>query len=88
MQITGGVSLAIQRNKIRGKKMTASTQIDEEERGNIAKLDEDYFIFRTRYNDSAYLDAKNKNVIAMVRQLGIPMLFSCYCQQTQTVPIC
>ena len=74
-QITDKVTLAVHRNKTKGKKITASMLLDEQVRNNIVKLDEGYDIFRTICTSPAYLDAKKKHVMAMVRQLGIPTLF-------------
>ena len=74
-QITDKVTLAVHRNKTKGKKITASMLLDEQVRNNIVKLDEGYYIFRTICTSPAYFDAKKKHVMAMVRQLGIPTLF-------------
>ena len=74
-QIADKVSLAVCRNKTKGKKITAKMLLDKEQRNNIVKLDEGYYIFRTIRNSPAYFDAKKKDVMAMVRQLGIPTIF-------------
>ena len=74
-QIMDKVTLAVRRNKTKGKKITASMLLDEQERNNIVKLDEGYYIFRTIRTSPPYFDSKKKDVMAMVRQLGIPTLF-------------
>ena len=40
--------------------------LDKEQRNNIVKLDEGYYIFQTIRNSPAYFDAKKKDVMAMV----------------------
>ena len=64
-QITDKVSLAVCRNKTKGKKITASVLLNEQERNNIVKLDEGYYIFRTICSSLAYCDAKKKDVDVM-----------------------
>ena len=58
--------------------------LDKEQRNNIVKLDEGYYIFRTIRNSPAYFETKKKDVMAMVRQLSIPTIFSHCQQQTQS----
>ena len=65
-QIVDKVSLAVHRNKTKGKKITAKMLLDKEQRNNIVKLDEGYYIFQTIRNSPAYFDAKKKDVMAMV----------------------
>ena len=60
------MSLAVHRNKTKGKKITASILLNEQERNNIVKLDEGYYIFRTICSSPTYFDAKKKDVMAMV----------------------
>ena len=52
--------------------------LDKEQRNNMVKLDEGYYIFQTIRNSPAYFDAKRKDVMAMVQQLGIPTIFYSY----------
>ena len=49
--------------------------LDKQQCNNIVKLDEGYYIFRTIKNSPAYFETKKKDVMAMVRQLGIPTIF-------------
>ena len=49
--------------------------LDKQQRNNIVKLDEGYYIFRTIRNSPAYFETKKKDVMAMVCQLGIPTIF-------------
>ena len=39
------------------------------------KLDEGYYNFHTIRNSPAYFETKNKDVMAMVHQLGLPTIF-------------
>ena len=55
--------------------ITASMLLDKQQHNNIVKLDEGYYIFHTIRNSPAYLETKKKDVMAMVRQLGIPTIF-------------
>ena len=74
-QITDKVSLAVCRNKTKGKKITARTLLVKEQCKNIVKLDEGYYMFCTIRSSPAYFDTKKKDVMAMVRQLGMPTIF-------------
>ena len=58
--------------------------LEKEQCNNIVKLDEGYYIFRTIRNSPAYFETKKKDVMAMVRQLSIPTIFSHCQQQTQS----
>ena len=58
--------LAVHRNKTKGRKITASTFLDKEQRNNIVKLDEGYYIFQTIRNSPAYFNTKKKDVMAVV----------------------
>ena len=74
-QICDKVSLAVCRNKTKGKKITASMLLDKQQCNNIVKLDEGYYIFCTIRNSLAYFETKKKDVMAMVHQQGIPTIF-------------
>ena len=65
-QIADKVSLAVHRNKTKRKKTTAKMLLDKEQRNNIVKLDEGYYILQTFRNSAAYFDAKKKDAMAMV----------------------
>ena len=65
-QITDKVSLAVGKNKTKGKKITARTLLYKEQVKNIVKLDEGYYIFCTIRSSPAYFDIKKKDVMAMV----------------------
>ena len=69
------MSLAVHRNKTKGKKITARTILDKEQCKNIVKLDEGYYIFHTIRSSPAYFDTKKKDIMAIVRQLGMPTIF-------------
>ena len=49
--------------------------MNKESRDNIVKLDDGYQIFKTIRCSPPYFENKKKNVMAMIRQLGIPSLF-------------
>ena len=55
--------------------------MNKESRDNIVKLDDWYQIFKTIRCSPPYFENKNKNVIAMIRQLGNPSLLFHYLQQ-------
>ena len=73
----------MRRNKTKGKKITAQMLLDKREKDKIIKLDEGYNIFRTIRNTPPYYESKKKDVMAMVRQLGIPTIFFQCLQLTQ-----
>ena len=57
------------------KNVTAENLLNKNERDNIRKLDEGYHIYRSLGNSPPYFEKFKKDVLAMVRQLGIPTLF-------------
>ena len=74
-QISEKVNLAIRRCKNKGNKITTaearySTYLDK-----LVKLDEGYYIFRQLRNSPAYLEARKKDIFAMIRQLPLPTWF-------------
>ena len=74
-QIHQQVNFALRRNQTKGKKITAKTLLDKESRDNIVKLDDGYQIFKNIRSSPPYFENKKKNLMAMIRQLGIPTLF-------------
>ena len=74
-QIHHQVNFALRRNQTKGKTITAKTLLNKESRDNIVKLDDGYQIFKTIRCSPPYFENKKKNVMAMIRQLGIPSLF-------------
>lgn len=74
-QIHQQVNFALRRNQTKGKKITAQTLLNKESRENIVKLDDGYQIFKNIRNSPPYFENKKKNLMAMIRQLGIPTLF-------------
>ena len=70
-QIHHQVNFALRRNQTKGKTITAKTLLNKESRDNIVKLDDGYQIFKTIRCSSPYFENKKKNVMAMIRQLGI-----------------
>ena len=71
-QVAEKGSLAIRRVQTKGNVYTASQMLDVGTQRNIANLDEGYYIFRTIRNSPPYLDMCKKEIMAMIRQLGLP----------------
>ena len=74
-QIHQQVNFALRRNQTKGQKITAKTLLDKESRNNIVKLNDGYQIFKNIRSSPPYFENKKKNLMAMIRQLGIPTLF-------------
>ena len=73
-QVAEKGSLAIKRVQTKGNVYTASQMLDNVTQRTITNLDEGYYIFRTIRN-SPYLDMCKKDIMAMIRQLGLPTWF-------------
>ena len=69
------MNFALPRNQTKGQKITAKTLLNEQSRNNIVKLDDGYQIFKNIRSSPPYFENKKKNLMAMIRQLGIPTLF-------------
>ena len=69
------MNFALRRNQTKGQKITAKTLLNEQSRNNIVKLDDGYQIFKNIRSSPPYFENKKKNLMAMIRQLGIPTLF-------------
>ena len=74
-QIHQQASFALRRNQTKGQKITAKTLLNKETRENIVKYDDGYKIFKNVRSSPPYFEAKKKDLMAMIRQLGIPTLF-------------
>ena len=74
-QISDKVNLAIRRCKLKGKKITAGEARNSDYLDNLVNLDEGYYIFLQLRNSPAYLEAKKKDIFAMIRQLSLPAWF-------------
>ena len=74
-QISDKVNLAVRRCKNKGKKITAAEARDYTYLDKLVKLDEGYYIFRQLRNSPAYLEARKKDIFAMIRQLSLPAWF-------------
>ena len=74
-QIHQQVNFALRRNQTKDQKITAKTLLNKESRDNIVKLDDGYQIFKNIRSSPPYFENKKKNLMAMIRQLGIPTLF-------------
>ena len=74
-QISDKVNLAVRRCKSKGKKITAAEARDSAYLDKLVKLDEGYYIFRQLRNSPAYLEARKKDIFAMIRQLSLPTWF-------------
>ncbi len=74
-QIARKGTLAMKRVQSKGNIYTAGQILDESTKSEITRLDEGYYIFRTIRNSPPYLDLCKKDIMAMIRQLGIPQWF-------------
>ena len=74
-QIHQQVSFALRRNQSKGQKITAKTLLNKETRQEIVKYDDSYKIFKNVWSSPPYFEAKKRDLMAMIRQLGIPTLF-------------
>ena len=74
-QISDKVNLAVRRCKRKGKKITAAEARNSEYLDKLVNLDEGYYIFRQLRNSPAYLEARKKDIFAMIRQLSLPTWF-------------
>ncbi|MCG8076810.1 MAG: AAA family ATPase [Candidatus Thiodiazotropha taylori] len=74
-QISDKVNLALRRCKNKGKTITAGEARDPACMDKLVKLDEGYYIFRQLRNSPAYLEARKKDIFAMIRQLSLPTWF-------------
>ena len=74
--IKNRVTLALRRLvSAKHKNVTAENLLNKNERHTIRKLDEGYHIYRSLRNSPPYFEKFKKDVLGMVRQLGIPTLF-------------
>ena len=74
-QISDRVNLAVRRCKRKGKKITAGEARNSDYLDKLVNLDEGYYIFRQLRNSPAYLEARKKDIFAMIRQLSLPTWF-------------
>ena len=74
-QINQQVSFALRRNQSKGKIITAKILLNTEERQKIVKYNDGYKIFKNIRSSPPYFEQKRKDLMAMIRQLGIPTLF-------------
>ena len=74
-QIHQKVSFALHRNQSKGQKITAKTLLNKESRQEIVKYDDGYKIFKNVCSSPPYFEAKKRDLMAMIHQLGIPTLF-------------
>ena len=74
-QVADKATLTVKRVQNKDKKYTAKEMLSEDTRQNITNLDEGYKIFRTIRNSPPYLAQCKKDIMAMIRQLGLPTFF-------------
>ena len=74
-QIHQQVSFALRRNQSKGKTITAKILLNEQTRQEIVKYNDGYRIFKNIRSSPPYFEHKRKDLMAMIRQLGIPTLF-------------
>ena len=65
-QIHQQVSFALCRTQTKGKKITAQTLLDKEQRQNIVNYDDGYRIFKTIRSSPPYFEHKKKELMAMI----------------------
>ena len=69
------MNFALRRNQTKDQKITAKTLLNEQSRNNIVKLDDGYQVFKNIRSSPPYFENRKKNLMGMLRQLGIPTLF-------------
>ena len=74
-QIHQQVSFALRRNQSKGKTITAKILLNKETKQEIVKYNDGYRIFKNIRSSPPYFEHKRKDLMAMIRQLGIPTLF-------------
>ena len=74
-QIHQQVSFTLCRTQTKGQKITAQTLLDKQQRQNMVNYDDGYRIFKNIHSSPPYFEHKKKELMAMIRQLGIPTLF-------------
>ena len=74
-QIHQHVSFALRRNQSKGKTITAKILLNKETKQQIVKYNDGYRIFKNIRSSPPYFEHKKKDLMAMIRQLGIPTLF-------------
>jgi len=74
-QIHQQVSFALRRKQTKGKTITAQILLNKEQKETIVKYDDGYHIFKNIRSSPPYFEHKKKELMAMIRQLGIPTLF-------------
>ena len=71
-QISDKVNLAVRRCKRKGKKITAAEAGNSEYLDKLVNFDESCYIFRQLRTSTAYLEARKRDIFAMIRQLSLP----------------
>ena len=74
-QIRQQVPFALRRNQSKGNKITVKTLLNKETRQQIMKYDDGYKYSKIFDQVHHILNIKRKDLMAMIRQLGIPTLF-------------
>ena len=77
-QISDKVRFSLRRCQSKGNNLTAQQALNPDVLKNLARLDEGYHIFRTLGNSPPYLEAKKREVFAMIRQLGLQTWFGSF----------
>ena len=74
-QVAQKGTLSMKRVQSKGSRFTAGQMLNEETQKKLTRLDEGYYIFRTIRNSPPYLNMCKKEIMAMIRQLGLPQWF-------------
>ena len=67
------VSFALRRKQTKGQTINAQMLLHSKD--EIANLNDGYQIFKSIRNTPPYFESKKKDLMAMIRQLGIPTIF-------------
>ena len=74
-QVAQKGTLSMKRVQSKGSRFTAGQMLNDETQKKLTRLDEGYYIFRTIRNSPPYLNMCKKEIMAMIRQLGLPQWF-------------
>ena len=74
-QVTDKCNLALGKCKTKGKSYTVNEMRNHDQLNDIVRHNEGFYVFKQLRNSPPYLEARKKDVFAMIRQLGLPTWF-------------
>jgi len=74
-QIASQISICLRKKKKGGKKLTASEMFNTEFVDNLVQHDDGYKLLKNIRSSPSYWQDRQKNLLAMIRQLNIPTFF-------------